>query len=53
MKASSEKFTTKASSWGLEAWIRSSVLLFTERRLLLIEPELSTTMAMETGRSVC
>ena len=43
MKASSEKFTTKASSWGFEAWIRSSALLFTEGRLRDMEPELSTT----------
>ena len=33
MKASSEKLTTKASSCGFEAWIRSSALLLTEGRL--------------------
>ena len=53
MNASSEKLTTKASSWGFEASIRSSALLFTEGRLRYIEPELSTTRPMETGRSVC
>ena len=53
MNASSEKFTTKASSCGFEAWIKSSALLFTEGRLRYIEPELSTTRPMETGRSVC
>src|SRR5271157_4113270 len=53
MKASSEKFTTKASSWGLDAWIRSSALLFTDGRLRDMEPELSTTSAIETGTSVC
>ena len=53
MKASSEKFTTKASSWGFEARIRSSALLLTEGRLRYMEPELSTTRPIETGRSVC
>ena len=45
MKASSEKFTTKASSCGFEASIRSSALLFTAGRFFDIEPELSTTSA--------
>ena len=35
MKASSEKFTTKASSCGFEASIRSSALLFTEGRFFV------------------
>ena len=53
MNASSEKFTTNASSCGFEASIRSSALLFTAGRFLDIDPELSTTSAIETGRSVC
>ena len=53
MKASSEKLTTKASSCGFEASIKSSALLLTEGRLRYIDPELSTTSPMDTGRSVC
>ncbi len=53
MNASSEKFTTNASSCGFDASIRSSALLFTAGRFRDIEPELSTTIAIDTGRSVC
>ncbi len=53
INASSEKLTTKASSCGFEARMRSRALLFTEGRLRYIEPELSITRPMETGRSVC
>jgi len=52
MKASSEKLTTKASSW-VEARIISRAALLTEGRLLYMEPELSITRPMDTGRSVC
>ena len=38
---------------GFEASTRSSALLFTAGRFFDIDPELSTTSAIETGRSVC
>src|SRR5271165_586529 len=53
MNASSEKFTTKASSCGFEASTRSTALLFTAGRFRAMDPELSTTNAIETGKSVC
>jgi hypothetical protein len=53
MNASSAKFTTNASSFGFEARIRSSVALFTAGRFLYIDPELSTTRPIETGKSWC